>query len=188
MRLFAICAGLFFLLGGITAMVDPREMVIGHNGYGNRYGLASSRLETVSKNGSIAYGAAATAIGCVLVYCGAMGGPGTWRREERVARTIPQVSEELMRRYGRVDECTEAQIEATARELNVPPRLTPYLLAAFLGRKDLAQSEKRSPRVDWRDVEACVERIFDDLPQGDLRRSHFHASWDDTDDAQEQSA
>src|SRR5580658_6263929 len=121
MRLFAICAGLFFLVGGITAMVNPREVVVGHNGFGTRYGLSFNRLETVSKNGSIAYGAAATAIGCVLVYCGAVGGPGSWRRYDKVARTIPQVSAELMRRYGRIEECTEAQIEATAREMKVPP-------------------------------------------------------------------
>lgn len=186
MRFFAFCAGLFFLVGGITAMVNPREMVIGHNGYGNRYGLAFNRLETVSKSGSIAYGAAATAIGCLLVYCGAMGGPGSWRRYEKVARIIPQVSEELMKRYGRIEECTEAQIEATARDMNVTASLTPYLLAAFLGRRDLAHLEKGSSSVDWPEVEACVERIFDDLPQGDLRRSHFHASWVDPGEVQKQ--
>jgi len=182
MRLFAICAGLFFLVGGITAMVDPHEMVVGHGGTSRYYFAWRNRLETISKNGCVAYGAAATAIGCVLVYFGAMGGPGGWRRDDEVARTIPQVSAELMKRYGRAGECTRAQIEATAREMNVPPRFTPYLLAAFMGRKDLAVSEKRSPEVDWPDIEACVERIFDTLPQGDLRRAHFHASWAETEE------
>jgi hypothetical protein len=189
MRLFAICAGCFFFIGGVTAMVDPHEMVVGHGGMGTRFFMVwRSRLETISKDGCIAYGAAATAIGSVLIYCGVMGGPRSWRRDAELAHCIPQVSAELMKRYGRIEDCTEAQIEATARMMKVSADLTPYLFAAFMGRKDLAQSEKRSPGVDWPAVEACVERLFDDLPQGDLRRSHYHASWAETEDVSAKSS
>jgi hypothetical protein len=99
------------------------------------------------------------------------------RRDRAIAHRILVVSRELMSRYGRIEDCSRGQIESTALELKVDPRLHPYLVAAFLGKEELRKSENQSPGTDWKEVEDRVDRIFVDLPHEELLHSHFHPSW-----------
>jgi hypothetical protein len=183
MRTLMFLVGLFLAFSGVTTLLNPRPLVVGHQRISPMFLRYSVVLEYVSKEGSVVYGACATALGLSLVYSVFLGDMRIARRDRAVAQGILTVSRELMSRYGRLEDCSRGQIEATAAELRVDASLHPYLLAAFLGRDELRKSENQAPGTDWREVEDRVDRIFADLPHEELLHGHFHPSWTGVDPA-----
>jgi len=177
MRTLMFLVGLFLVFSGMTTLLNPRPLLIGHQRMSRIFFRSSVVVEYVSKEGSIVYGACSTALGFALAYSAFLGDLRIARRDRAVAHGILTVSRELMSRYGRIEDCTRPQIEATARELNADASLHPYLLAAFLGKEELRKSENQAPGTDWREVADRVDRIFADLPHEELLHSHFHPSW-----------
>jgi hypothetical protein len=177
MRTLMFLVGLFIVFSGVTTLLNPRPIVIGHQRISPAFFGNGVVLEYVSKEGSIVYGACATALGFALIYSVFLGDMRIARRDRAVAHGIVNVSRELVARYGRFEDCSPGQIEATATELKIEPGLHPYLLAAFLGKDELRKSESRSPGTDWKEVEERVDRVFVDLPHEELLHSHFHPSW-----------
>jgi hypothetical protein len=169
--------GIFLVFSGVTTLLNPRPLLVGHQMMSRLFFRNSVVVDYVSKNGSIVYGAGCTALGFALAYSAFLGDLRIAGRDRAVAKGILIVSRELMSRYGRIEECTRPQIEVTAAELKVDARLNPYLLAAFLGKEELRKSENQAPGTDWREVEDRVDRIVADLPHGELLDSHFHPSW-----------
>jgi|HubBroStandDraft_1064217.scaffolds.fasta_scaffold68332_2 hypothetical protein len=177
MRTLMFLIGLFLVFSGVTTLLNPRPLIVGHQMMSRIFFRNAVVVDYVSKEGSIMYGACSTALGFALAYSVFLGDMRIERRDRAIAHQILIVSRELMSRYGRIEDCSRGQIEATALELKVDPRLHPYLLAAFLGKEELRKSEHLSPEADWREVEDRVDRIFVDLPHEELLHSHFHPSW-----------
>jgi hypothetical protein len=176
-RILLLAIGLFVGFSGVATLLNPRPIFVGHPATSRFIYRNGGFVEYVSKEGSIVYGACATALGIAMIYGAFLGDTRVARSDREVAHGILTVSPELMRRYGRIEDCTRPQIEATAGELKVDAGLLPYLLAAFLGREELRKSENQSPGTDWKEVEDRVDRIFAELPHGELLHSHFHRSW-----------
>jgi hypothetical protein len=177
MRTLLCLIGIFLAFSGVTTLLNPRPLLVGHQRMSQVFFRNNVVMEYVSKEGSVVYGAVCTALGFALAYSAFLGDLRIARRDRAVAHGILVVSRELLGRYGRIEDCTRAQIEATALELNADTDLHPYLLAAFLGREELRRSENQAPGTDWREVEDRVDRIFADLPHEELLHSHFHPSW-----------
>ncbi|HEY1792481.1 MAG TPA: hypothetical protein VGG34_06150 [Opitutaceae bacterium] len=179
LRILMVCVSLFLVFSGVTAMLNPRPLVVAHGGVSEIFGAAALpyRIETLSVVGTYIYGAMATATGVIFFYLAGLGDLRVARRDREVARRIAQAAPELQARYGSVEGCTQAQIEATLTEMNVDARFLPYLLAAFMGRDALRTLVLQNEGIDWLRVEACVERICAALPTAELRHGQFHGSW-----------
>jgi hypothetical protein len=177
LRPLLVALGLFLITSGVLTLLNPRALVIGHPGSSLRWRIMFVPTEYVSKEGSVVYGIATTALGLVAIVGAYLGDLRIRRRDRSIAQAIVTVAPELERRYGRIEDSTLPQVEATARELRVAPGLEPYLLAAFLGRDELSVLEVTNPGVDWRAVEKRIYRILVDLPHEDLLGTHFHESW-----------
>jgi hypothetical protein len=94
-----------------------------------------------------------------------------------IARAISTAADELITRYGRVENCTLQQVLVTAKDLKISPTFTPYLYAAFLGKEELQGLDAFFPDADWNEVAKTIQRILLELPHGELDGSHFHESW-----------
>ena len=177
MRLIVVAIGLFLVFSGVTTLLNPRPLLVGHQRMSSLFFRSNVVVEHVSKEGSIVYGACSTALGIALIYSAFLGDMRIARKDRDIAQQILTVSHELMRRYGRIEDCFRGQILATAAELGVDAHYTPYLLAAFLGKEELRKSENQPPGTDWKEVEQRVDRIYVDLPHEELSHGDFHPSW-----------
>jgi hypothetical protein len=175
--------GLFLVFSGVTTLLNPRPLVVGHQRMSRAFFTRTVVWEYVSKEGSIVYGAFATALGFGLIYSVFLGDMRVARSDRATAKKILAVSKDLMRRYGRIEDCTRPQVEATAIEMRIEPSFGPYLLAAFLGRDELRKSENQAAGIDWKEVEDRVSRIYGELPHEELCHEHFHPSWSGVDSA-----
>jgi len=176
-RTLLVGLGLFLVFSGVTTLMNPRNLVVGHQYQRWRLVTSGYIMEHVSKEGSIVYGMGTTALGLVAFVGAFLGDTRVLRSDRAVARGIVTVAPELMKRYGRLEDCTLAQVEATARDLGTARSLLPYLFAAFLGRDELKALEAHMPGVNWNEVERRIDRILVELPHEDLLGTHFHESW-----------
>jgi hypothetical protein len=176
LRPLLVALGFFLIMSGVLTLLNPRALAIGHQRY-SWWRTMVVPTEYVSKEGSVVYGIATTALGLVSIVGAYLGDLRIRRRDRSIAQAIVTVAPELERRYGRIEDSTLPQVEATARELRVAPALEPYLLAAFLGRDEFRALEAQRPRDDWSEVEQRISRILIELPHEDLLGTHFHESW-----------
>jgi hypothetical protein len=176
-RFLMLPVGLFLVFSGVTTLLNPRPILVGHQRMSSIFFRSSVVFEYVSREGSVVYGACATALGLAMIYSIFLGDLRIAGSDRAIAHGILTVSPELLRRYGRIEDCTRPQIEATAKDLRIDAAIHPYLLAAFLGKEELRKSENQAPGTDWREIEDRVDRIFVELPHEELLRSHFHRSW-----------
>jgi hypothetical protein len=183
MRTLMSLIGLFLVFSGVATLLNPHPLLVGRQMMSRMFFRSTVVVEYVSKGGSITYGACSTALGFALIYGVFLGDIRVERRDRAIAHRILVVSRELVSRYGRIEDCSRRQIESTALELRVDPRLLPYLLAAFLGKEELRKSENQWPETDWKEVVDRVDQIFVDPPHGELLHSHFHPSWAGVDGA-----
>jgi len=160
-------------------MVFPRAMGIPHPiiATWRRVQGYPIRVEIISKEQCVLYGAAAVCIGLAVLWSATMRGPDVPRNDRAIADSILLVRRRLEERYGQMENCTVAQIEATAKDLRVAKARYPYLYAAFLGRAELESLRKLMPQINWTEVEQRIERIYLELPCAELRAEHFHESW-----------
>jgi len=169
--------GLVILFSGVTALMFPRPLIVGHQFPRFIFWMQNYVVERVSKEGCIVYGIFATLLGLGFLYAAYLGDLRVLWSDRAVAEGIVTVAPELLRNYGRIEDCTQAQVVAMSRKLKVSRAKEPYLCAAFLGRDELKSLEARMPGVNWGEVEQRIDRILIELPHEDLVGSHFHESW-----------
>lgn len=174
--------GLFILASGIVAMIYPRAMEIPHpSGLGTRLGGSwrggRVTVHTITREQCVYYGALVACIGLAVIWNASIRRLDVQRKDRAIAESILLVRKGLEERYGRMENCTRGQVDATADELRVATTKRPYLWAAFLGRVELETLRKKEPKLGWDEVEARIERIFLELPCDELNREHFHESW-----------
>jgi hypothetical protein len=176
-RLLLVGLGLFLLFSGVLTLLNPRSLIVGHQYQRWRVYAMGFSVEYVSKEGSVAYGIATTALGLAAFIGAFLGDTRIARSDRAVAQGVVIVAPELLKRYGRIEDSTFPQIAATAEELRISRGIVPYLFAAFLGRNELEALEARMPGVNWSEVERRIDRILVELPHEDLLGTHFHESW-----------
>jgi hypothetical protein len=179
MRAALVAIGLFLVASGILGIMYPRAIVIPHpRFYARGWGRGTAgAMELVSQQGCVVYGALSVGLGIAAFWSASVRGPDVPRADRSIAQSILAVRRGLEERYGRMGDCTVAQIEKTASDLRVPKKIVPYLCAAFLGRAELESLRENMPGVAWDEVEGRIERITFELPYGELSGAHFHESW-----------
>lgn len=178
-RTLLSAVSVFLIASGVLGFVFPRAIVLSHPTSGRRL-FRSGLTEYLTPRHERAYSEITILLGAMIGGATLVGSLASVpARDRRIARAIERVQPELLRRYGSMNDCSQPQIVLTARELKIPERLHPYLLAAFMGRDALALLEQQMPGVDRKEVEARTERIFSELPTEFITADHFHVSWAD---------
>jgi hypothetical protein len=174
-----VITGTILVISGTLAILLPRAIAVGHQAQWLgifRIGSGGT-VEIVSENGCIVYGIFAYCMGAGALWNATIQRPEVQKEDRSVAQAILEVRRALDERYGRLDGCSQRQIEMTAQALGFSQEMIPYLLAAFLGRTELGSLRETLPGIDWAAVEEKIDRISFDLPYGDLNGAHFHESW-----------
>ena len=66
MRTLLCLIGIFLVFSGVTTLLNPRPLIVGHQRMSPVFFRSNVVMEYVSREGSVVYGAACTALGFAL--------------------------------------------------------------------------------------------------------------------------
>lgn len=69
-----------------------------------------------------------------------------------IAEAFFKIRPELVKRYGRSENCSLGQVRRTVGDLNIPKEILPYVYAAFLSKEDFQQILTEFPSVNWTEI------------------------------------
>ena len=98
---------------------------------------------------------------------------GTFPSNKVIAEAFARVRPELVKRYGRSENCSLGQVKRTVEDLTIPQEVFPYVFAEFLSEADSQEIAKEFPGTNWEEVLNRSGRIV----SGSVRTSSGGASF-----------